>query len=191
VAAHATTAEAVRIAAEAGVDSIEHAYAVADEVLRLMAKRKIFLVPTDHPVDHYLAFPAHSDESWVQQRLRQGALAISATGNRDRLARAAKLGVPLAAGADNYYALPGKTRGQASADIFRAYADAGLSPLAILQAATIRAAELLGWQDRIGSIAPGKYADLIAVRGDPLVDITLLEHVRFVMQGGAVVKNIF
>jgi imidazolonepropionase-like amidohydrolase len=191
VAAHATTADAVRIAAEAGVDSIEHAYTVADEVLQIMAKKKIFLVPTDHPLEHFLAFPKRAEENWVQERLRKGALAISTNGNRDRLSRAVKLGVPIAAGSDNYYAMPGKTRGEASIDIFRTYADAGLSPLAILQAATIHAAELLGWQDRVGSIARGKYADLIAVAGDPLADVTALENMGFVMKGGAVVKDIF
>ncbi|HEX3525818.1 MAG TPA: amidohydrolase family protein [Thermoanaerobaculia bacterium] len=191
VAAHATTAEAVRIAAEAGVDSVEHAYTVTDDVLKLMARKKIFLVPTDHPLDHYLPKPQGDAASWVQERLHDGAVALNVSGNRGRLARAVKLGVPIAAGSDNYYAVPGKTRGQAAADVFRAYADAGLTPLAILQAATLHAAELLGWQDRVGSIARGKYADLIAVAGDPLVDIKALENVGFVMQGGAVVKDVF
>jgi imidazolonepropionase-like amidohydrolase len=191
VAAHATTADAVRIATEAGVDSVEHAYTVTDDMLQLMARKKIFLVPTDHPLEHFLAFPKRSEETWVQERLRKGALAISVNGNRDRLARAVKLGVPIAAGSDNYYGMPGKTRGEAAADIFRAYADTGLAPLAILQAATIRAAELLGWGDRIGSIARGKYADLIAVAGDPLADAGVLENVGFVMKGGKVVKDLF
>ena len=189
VAAHATTAEAVRMAAEAGVDSVEHAYAVTDDVLRLMARKKIFLVPTDRPVEHFLSFPGPPGETWVEERLRRGVLALSGSGNRERLARAVKLGVPIAAGSDTYYAVPGKTRGQAGAEIFRAYAEAGMRPLAILQAATIRAAELIGWQNRIGSIAPGKYADLIAVRGDPFTDLSVLEHVGFVMKGGAVVKG--
>jgi len=191
VAAHATTAEAVRIAAEAGVDSVEHAYTVTDDMLKLMARKKIFLVPTDHPLDHYLAKPQSDAASWVQERLHDGAVALNVSGNRGRLARAVKLGVPIAAGSDNYYAVPGKTRGEAAADVFRAYADAGLTPLAILQAATIRAAELLGWQERVGSIARGKYADLIAVAGDPLADVKALESVGFVMQGGAVVKDVF
>jgi len=126
----------------------------------------------------------------VQERLHQGGYAFLVNGSRDRLARAFRLGVPLAVGSDNYYAVPGKTRGQATADVFRAWADAGLPPLAILQAATLRAAELLGWQDRIGSLTPGKYADLIAVDGDPLADVTVLEHVRFVMKGGKVIRSV-
>jgi imidazolonepropionase-like amidohydrolase len=187
VAAHATTADAVRIAAEAGVDSVEHATLVADDVLQLMARKKIFLVPTDHPLDHY---PSPAGTNWVQERLHQGGYAFLVNGSRDRLARAFRLGVPLAVGSDNYYAVPGKTRGQATADLFRAWADAGLPALAILQAATLRAAELLGWQDRIGSLTPGKYADLIAVDGDPLADVTVLEHVRFVMKGGKVIRSV-
>ena len=65
----------------------------------------------------------------------------------------------------------------------------GMTPMQALQAATLRAAELMGWQDRVGSLAPGKYADLIAVRGDPLADLAILRHVDFVMKGGAVVKG--
>jgi imidazolonepropionase-like amidohydrolase len=67
----------------------------------------------------------------------------------------------------------------------------GMAPAAAIQAATIRAAELLGWDDRIGSIEPGKFADLVAVGGDPLGDITELERVKFVMKGGEVYRNDF
>jgi imidazolonepropionase-like amidohydrolase len=67
--------------------------------------------------------------------------------------------------------------------------DAGMPPLDILRAVTINAAEMLGWQDRIGAVEPGKFADLVAVAGDPLADITELERVRFVMKDGQVVKN--
>lgn len=81
------------------------------------------------------------------------------------------------------------TRGQSSLLMFRAYAESGMTPLGIIQAATVNAAELLGWQNRIGTIEASKYADLIAVTGDPVQDITELEHVRFVMKGGRVVKN--
>ena len=71
----------------------------------------------------------------------------------------------------------------------RAYADDGMSPLEIIRAATVNAAELLGWQNRIGAIEVNKLADIIAVEGDPLADIKELEQVKFVMKGGAVVKN--
>jgi imidazolonepropionase-like amidohydrolase len=84
---------------------------------------------------------------------------------------------------------PGKTRGQASAMMFSALHKAGMPPLDIIRAVTTSAAEMLGWQDRIGAIEPGKFADLVAVAGDPLADITELERVRFVMKDGQVVKN--
>jgi len=100
-----------------------------------------------------------------------------------------KLGVPIAAGSDAYYALPGKTRGQAALDMFRAFAEAGLKPLDILRAATLNAADLLGIQDRTGTLEAGKAADLIAVPGDPLTDIRQLEKVELVMKGGTVVRD--
>lgn len=186
VAAHATTYEATRIAATAGVDSIEHANEVTDDVLRQMAAKKIFLVPTDRPLEHYLELPLHLGE--IEAVRKASALSL-VNGNAERLARAVRLGVRIAAGSDNYYAVPGKTRGQAAIAIFRAYAEAGLSPLAILQTGTIRAAELLGLRDRLGSLAPGQYADLIAVPRDPLADIGALADVCFVMQGGVVMRD--
>jgi imidazolonepropionase-like amidohydrolase len=73
--------------------------------------------------------------------------------------------------------------------MFRAYADAGLSPIEILQMATIRGAGLLGWADRVGSLSPGKLADLIAVEGDPLKEIGALGRVSFVMKGGRIVQD--
>ena len=74
--------------------------------------------------------------------------------------------------------------------LFRSeYVQMGMTPLQAIQSATTSAADLLGWSDRAGSIEPGKWADLIAVEGDPLADVTRLENVRFVMKGGVVVKN--
>src|SRR5262249_42504931 len=82
-----------------------------------------------------------------------------------------------------------KTRGQATATMFPALLHAGMPPLDVLRAVTVNAAELLGWQDRIGAVEPGKYADLVAVAGDPLADVTELARVRFVMKNGEVVKD--
>jgi imidazolonepropionase-like amidohydrolase len=87
------------------------------------------------------------------------------------------------------WAYPGKTRGQATATMFTALRDAGMPPLDIIRAITVNAAEMLGWQDRAGAIEPGKLADVIAVTGDPIADIGELEHVRFVMKDGQVVRN--
>jgi imidazolonepropionase-like amidohydrolase len=97
--------------------------------------------------------------------------------------------VRIAAGSDAYYQFPGKTRGQASLYMFRAYAAAGMTPLEIIRAATVNNVELLGLKDKIGALEPGMAADLIAVDGDLLADITALEKVRFVMRGGQVIKQ--
>jgi imidazolonepropionase-like amidohydrolase len=100
------------------------------------------------------------------------------------------MGVPISAGSDSYYAEPGQTRGQTSKLMFRAYAESGMSPLEIIRAATINNADLFaGERAMFGSIEAGKFADLIAVAGDPLKEITELERVRFVMRGGEVFKD--
>ena len=103
--------------------------------------------------------------------------------------RILKSGVKFAAGSDMCWFHPGKTRGQASATMFAHLHDAGMPPLDIIRAVTTNAAELLGWQDRVGAVEPGKFADLVAVAGDPMADITELERVRFVMKDGQVVRN--
>jgi imidazolonepropionase-like amidohydrolase len=84
---------------------------------------------------------------------------------------------------------PGKTRGQASAATFVNLRDAGMPPLDVIGAITVNAAEMLGWQDRIGSVEPGKFADLVAVAGDPIANISELERFRFVMKHGQVVRD--
>src|SRR5262249_16548717 len=93
---------------------------------------------------------------------------------RDLIARILKSGVKFAAGSDMGWYYPGKTRGQATATMFPALRDAGMPPLEILRAVTTRAAEMLGgaWTDRVGAVEPGRYADLVAVAGDPLADVT-------------------
>ncbi len=190
VAAHAIGDKATRIAAEAGVDSIEHAYVVPDDVLKMMAEKHIFLVPTDGTEKEFLEMvfgtrqPAPEEleeqQKWIKEQL---------AGARDRLQRARKMGVPIAAGSDMYLTLPHKNRGQASLEVLEAYAEEGMPPIEIIRAATSSAAELLGLQDRIGILEKGKLADIIAVPGDPLKDVTALEHAKFVMKGGVVIKN--
>ena len=187
VAAHAIGDVATRAAAQAGVNSIEHAYTVPDDVLKLMAEQRIFLVPTDYPAEFYTNL---STGGTPEQRARQlaGARAF-AKSSAERLMRAVRMGVPIAAGSDEYYDLPGMTRGQASHLMFRAYSDAGMRPIEIIRAATINGAELLGLEKRIGTIETSKLADLIAVDGDPLANVTDLAKVRFVMKGGAIVRG--
>ncbi len=186
VSAHAIGDAATRIAAEAGVDSIEHAYTIPDDALRMMAAKKIFLVPTDFPSEYYLPPNLTPDERAAALQNIKGFTGRS----RERLARAVKMGVRISAGSDSYYAERGMTRGGTSKLMFRAYAESGMSPLEIIRAATINNAELFaGERALFGAIEAGKFADLIAVAGDPLKEIAELDNVRFVMKGGAVVKD--
>ena len=189
VAAHAIGDTATRIAAEAGVSSIEHAYSIPDDVLRMMAQKGIFLVPTDYPADFYVSALGPNNLTPEQQRQQQAGAAQFAKGNAERLMRAVRAGVKVAFGSDEYYDVPGKTRGQASLLTLQAYQEAGMPPLEVLRSATVHAAALLGWSDRIGAIEQGKLADIIAVEGDPLKDVKALQGVRFVMKGGEIIRR--
>ena len=135
VAAHAIGDLATRISAEAGVDSIEHAYTIPDDVLQMMARKKIYLVPTDYPAEFYSdAFPppaGATPQQIIGQKLGAKQFADS---NQKRLERAIKAGVRIAAGSDEYYQIPGKTRGQSSLLMFRSYALSGMTPLDIIRA---------------------------------------------------------
>ena len=188
VAAHATDEKSERIAAEAGVDSIEHGYGMSDDVLKIMAAKKIYLVPTDGTVDTFIHRTDMRDED--HRQLEAIIRKYPITYETDRLQRAMKLGVMIASGSDYYYQGPeGSTRGQTSKWVLYAYANEGMPPIDVLRAATINAAQLLGWADRVGSIEPNKLADIIAVDGDPLKDIHALERVQFVMKGGKVIVD--
>jgi imidazolonepropionase-like amidohydrolase len=189
VAAHAIGDLATRVAADAGVDSIEHGYVVPDDALAMMAAKKIYLVPTDYPWEFYYSILKSGNSTPEQQQKEEALYKQIADSNERRLARALKAGVPIAAGSDEYYQEPGKTRGESSVAIYRAYIASGMAPIDVIRAATVNAADLLGWQDRVGTIEPGKFADIIAVDGDPLKDITQLQHASFVMKGGAVIKS--
>src|SRR5215470_6914389 len=127
VAAHAIGNDATRIAAEAGVDSIEHAYIVPDEVLKMMAAKKIFLVPTDYPEEVYTGFlPASMTPD--ERKDAEAQMKKFAQGNHDRLKRAVAAGVPIAAGSDEYYQMGKRTRGESSVTIYGAYRDSGMTP---------------------------------------------------------------
>jgi imidazolonepropionase-like amidohydrolase len=191
VAVHATTTASIQMAIDAGADSIEHGNNVTDEQLKMMREKRIFLdiTPTwydgfytkDHDASVVMSPAFRSQSVADDDRARQRATA--------RIQRILKSGVKFAAGSDMCWFYPGKTRGQASATMFSALRKTGMPALDIIRAVTVNAAEMLGWQDRVGAVEPGKLADLIAVSGDPIADISELERVRFVMKDGQAVKN--
>jgi imidazolonepropionase-like amidohydrolase len=188
VAAHAIGDTATRVAAEAGVNSIEHAYTVADAVLRMMAEKGIYLVATDYPGSFYADALGGAMTEAEHARALAGGQRF-AKSNAERLMRARAMGVKIAFGSDEYYDVPGMTRGEASLLTLQAYQEAGMPTIDVLRAATINAADLLGLSDRLGTLEAGKLADIIAVPGNPLDDVKTLRQARFVMKGGQVIKR--
>src|SRR5215469_6702160 len=219
VAVHAVTRGSIQTAIDGGADSIEHGNEVTDEQLKQMRDKGMFFdfTPTSYGDFFTKIFEGtiamslrlraerlQADErdrerynDLIQQLLKPVARFPSEADKRgdreynDLVHRVLKSGVKFAAGSDMGWFYPGKTRGQASVSRFPTLHQAGMPSLDVIRAITTNAAEMLGWQDRIGSIEPGKFADLVAVSGDPLADIHELERVRFVMKGGAVVRNDF
>ena len=188
VAAHATTAQGIADAVEAGVDSVEHGDEAADAVLARMAAKQIALVLTAWNGDTVRelygksVFLNEADRAQIE-----AFIAAWTAGNRALVARARKAGVRIAAGTDMWFRYPDKTRGQATVIAFEGLQEAGLSPAEVLRAATVDAARVMGWEDRVGAIEAGRFADLVAVEGDPLAAVAALHEVRFVMKGGVVV----
>ena len=191
VAAHAVAPTEIQIAIDAGADSIEHGNGVTDEQLKLMRAKGIFLDLT--PTFYGGRGTKILEATIVVSARLKSTLAASDDRARQRydglVQRVLRSGAKVAAGSDMCWFHPGKTRGQASASVFLSLHDAGMPPLDVIRAITTSAAEMLGWQDRVGSIEPGKFADLAAVAGDPIADIGELERVRFVMKDGQVVRN--
>lgn len=183
VAAHATTPEGIRNAVTAGVDSIEHGHRADRQDLELMKANGTFLVPTVGVIDALVEKSKNEQLSPERIKARDAFL----QGIEQVIQQAMSLGVKIASGFD---ASTPDRQGK-NANELLALTKRGMPPLEAIRAATMNAAELLGWQNRVGTLEPGKYADLIAVEGDPLVDITVLRHVKFVMKGGAVAKNSF
>lgn len=179
VAAHATRDEAVREAVEAGVTSIEHAYQVSDETLRLMAQKGVWLVPTDVSFERALeitsAWPRPPSREEIEQHLGE---------NRDRIRRARALGVRVAAGSDAY-GPSDRGRGALALDVLDAYLESGMSPAEALQSATWEAGRMLG-DDGLGALRPRAWADLVAVEGDPTQGLAVLRAPRLVMKAGRV-----
>jgi len=156
----------------------------------MMVEKHIFLVPTDGTLKTFVDMSFGTHHPTENERAeREKEYAPFVKQEQERLKRAVRLHVPVAAGSDMYLSMPRMTRGQASLLVYEAYAEAGMSPMEIIYSATRNAAELLGMQDRIGTLEPGKLADIISVPGDPLKDIRALEHAKFVMKGGTIVVN--
>jgi imidazolonepropionase-like amidohydrolase len=180
VAAHAHGASSIRDAILAGVDSVEHASLIDDEGIRLAREKGTYIVMDIYNDDFILQEGAKAGmlpESLEKERL-VGQL------QRDNFRKAFRAGVKMAFGTDAGVYPHGDNARQ-----FFYMVKYGMTPMQAIQAATINGADLLGWKDRIGSISPGKYADLIAVGGDPLADPAELTRVKFVMKGGNVVKG--
>jgi imidazolonepropionase-like amidohydrolase len=191
VAVHAFEPSNIQLAIDAGADSIEHANGVTDEQLKQMREKGIFLDLT--PTFYGGLFLKIKEPSIVMSPAVHASEVSSAARGRTRydqlVQRVLKSGVRFAAGSDMCWFYPGKTRGEASAATFVNLHDAGMPPLDVIRSITTNAAEMLGWKDRVGAIDPGKFADLVAVAGDPIADISELERVRFVMKDGQVVRN--
>jgi imidazolonepropionase-like amidohydrolase len=180
VAAHAHGAEGIRWASEAGVDSIEHGSYIDDAAIAAMKKNGTYLVPTLYLADWFLE---NAERIATPPDLIAKAKEVLPAA-RKNVARAFAAGVKVGFGTDAAVYPHGL-----NAHEFAVMVKLGLTPLQAIQSATINNADLLGWSDKVGTIEAGKWADMVAVDGDPLADVTTLERVKFVMKGGEVVKN--
>jgi imidazolonepropionase-like amidohydrolase len=177
VAAHAMSREGIRNAVEAGVDSIEHGTEIDKEILALMAKKGVFLVPTSAAQSAPYE-SASTDRRAVLEPMMQAL--------RAEIANAQAAHVRIASGFDaSTEAMQGRNALEVASLV-----KLGLTPLDAIRAATTTAAELMGWQDSVGSIEKNKWADIIAVDGDPLADASVLQRVVLVIKGGKQVKPV-
>ncbi len=180
--AHAHGAESIKMAVKAGVASIEHGSLIDDEGIELMKKHGTYLdadiYNDDYILSEYkrLGFP----QKIIDKERMVGKL------QRENFSKAVKAGVKITFGTDAGVYPHGWNAKQ-----FFYMVKFGLTPMQAIQAATVNAADLLSWSEKTGSISKGKYADIIAVENNPLDDITILEHVKFVMKDGIVYKNEF
>jgi len=180
VAAHAHGGEGIRWAVEAGVDSIEHGSYIDDAGIAAMKAKGTYLVPTLYLADWFLA---NAERLRIPPFILAKARQVMPDAER-LIARAIKAGVKIAYGTDSSVYPHGLNGRQ-----FAVFVRLGMPPAQAIQTATWNAADLLGWSDRVGTVAAGHFADLVAVEGDPTQDVTLLERIPFVMKGGVVVKE--
>ena len=176
VGVHATGEPGTLYAARAGVASVDHAYQLSDETMRLMREKQIFAVPTFTIAEYFAQHAASPAQAEREQKM----IDLHVEEFHKQLAA----GVPMAVGSD-VGPFPHGTQGRE----FVLMVKNGMTPLAALQAGLLNGAKLLGWQDRIGALKPGYWADVIAVPGDPLNDICVVQRVSFVMKGGIVYRR--
>jgi imidazolonepropionase-like amidohydrolase len=180
VAAHAHGAQGILWASQAGVDSIEHGSYIDDAGIAEMKKNGTYLVPTLYLGDWMID---NAGLTHLPDFLLVKAKEVIPAA-RKNIAHAFASGVKVAFGTDAAVYPHGL-----NAHEFAVMVKLGLTPLQAIQAATINASDLLGWSGKVGSLDPGAWADIVAVDGDPLKDVTTLERVKFVMKGGEVVRN--
>lgn len=182
VAVHAHGQDGINAALAAGADSIEHGTMLDDESIKLFKKVGAYYVPTLSTVNGYLERLKANPNAYPPDVLAKVQWRIQVTGKS--LEKAYPAGVKIAFGTD-----AGVSKHGRNADEFELLVKHGMTPMAAIEAATVNAATLLGVAAEVGTLEPGKAADMIAVNGDPLSDITVLKSVRFVMKGGVVAKD--
>ena len=180
VAAHAHGAEGIVYAIRAGVDSIEHASLIDDEGIRLAKRNGTFLTMDIYSTEYILA---EGENIGVLPESMEKAAYVHKLRN-ENFRSAVEAGAKVVFGTDSSVIPHGDNAIQLSRMV-----EHGMTPMQAIQSATTVAAELLSWEGQTGAIAPGYFADIIAVDGDPLEDISVLENVSFVMKGGVVYKN--
>ncbi len=180
VAAHAHGTEGIKMAIKAGVASVEHSSFIDDEGIKLAIEHGTYLVPDIYNDDYILA--EYGRLGYPENILAKERL-VGRT-QRENYSKAVKAGAKIAFGTDAGVYPHGWNAKQ-----FFHMVKWGMTPMQAIQSATTSAADLLGWKDKVGQLAPGFYADLVAVKGDPLADVTVLEHIDFVMKGGEIYKN--
>jgi imidazolonepropionase-like amidohydrolase len=180
VAAHAHGTEGIKMAIRAGVTSVEHSSFIDEEGIALAKEHGTFLVFDIYNDDYIMA---EYGRLGYPEKILAKERQVGRT-QRENFTKALKAGCKLAFGTDAGVYPHGWNARQ-----FHTMVTWGMTPMQAIQSATTAAADLLGWKDRVGQIAPGFYADLIAVKGDPLADVTALQRVDFVMKGGEIYKN--
>jgi len=180
VAAHAHGAEGIKRAVRAGVRSIEHGSLIDDEGIALMKERGTWLVADIYNGDY--TDSVGREQKWPADIMRKNAETTET--QRVGFRKAVAAGVKIAYGTDSGIYPHGLNARQLPYMV-----KYGMTPMQAIQSATIMAARLMGWEDRVGSVAPGKYADIVAVRGDALADLRSFEKIGFVMKGGVVYRQ--